>query len=100
MTQAQTASRPVTRAFADDGDVGRRSRSRRTAVIFRSPHPDIVIPDVSITQFVLRHADRLRDKPAIVDGPSGRAMTYGQLADDVRRTAVGLSRRGFQKGDV
>ncbi len=69
-------------------------------MIFRSPHPDIVIPDVSLTQFVLRHADRLRDKPAIVDGPSGRAVTYGQLADDIRRTAVGLSRRGFQKGDV
>ena len=69
-------------------------------MIFRSPHPDLVIPDMSLTSFVLRHADRLRDKPAIVDGPSGRAVTYGQLADDVRRTAVGLANYGFQKGDV
>ncbi|MFN8590859.1 MAG: AMP-binding protein [Thermomicrobiales bacterium] len=69
-------------------------------MIVRSPHPDIVIPDVSLTSFVLQHADRLRDKPAIVDGPSGRVMTYEQLSDDVRRTAVGLASRGFQKGDV
>jgi acyl-CoA synthetase (AMP-forming)/AMP-acid ligase II len=49
---------------------------------------------------VLRHAERLRDKPAMVDGVSGRALTYGQLADAVRRAATGLARRGFRKGDV
>src|SRR5215217_579668 len=69
-------------------------------MIFRSPFPDITIPTMSITSFVLRHAERLSDKPALIDAPTGRTLTYGELADGIRRTAVGLARRGFQKGDV
>src|SRR5215469_11989587 len=57
-------------------------------------------PDVSISEFVLRHAERLGDKPALIDGPSGRTLTYRQLADSVKKTAAGLARRGFKKGDV
>ena len=69
-------------------------------MIFRSPYPDVAIPDVPLTPFVLRHAERLANKPALIDGASGRTLTYGQLADGVRRVAVGLARRGFRKGDV
>ncbi len=66
----------------------------------KSPTPDVAIPEVSITEYVLRHAERLADKPALIDGPSGRILTYGQLADGIRRAATGLARRGFKKGDV
>ena len=65
-----------------------------------STSPQVSIPDVSITDYVLRHAARLGDKPALIDGPTGRTLTYGQLAEGVRRTAAGLSRLGFRKGDV
>ena len=60
----------------------------------------MTIPDVSITEYVLRHADRLGDKPALIDGPTGRTLTYRQLSEGVRRAAAGLARRGFKKGDV
>jgi acyl-CoA synthetase (AMP-forming)/AMP-acid ligase II len=69
-------------------------------MIVRSTSPDVAIPDVSITEYVLRHAARLGDKPAMIDGPTGRTLTYRQLADGVRRAAAGLARRGFRKGDV
>ena len=65
-----------------------------------STSPQVSIPDVSITAYVLRHAARLGDKPALIDGPTGRTLTYGQLAESVRRTAAGLNRLGFRKGDV
>jgi acyl-CoA synthetase (AMP-forming)/AMP-acid ligase II len=65
-----------------------------------STSPDVTIPDVSITDYVLRHAARLGDKPALIDGPTGRTLTYGQLAGGVRRVAAGLAARGFKKGDV
>ena len=65
-----------------------------------STSPDVSIPDVSITEYVLRHAARLGDKPALIDGPSGRTLTYAQVAAGVRRVAAGLARRGFRKGDV
>lgn len=69
-------------------------------MITRSSSPDVPIPEVSITEYVMRHAERLGDKPAIIDGPSGRTLTYRQLADGIRRAATGLTRRGFGKGDV
>ncbi len=69
-------------------------------MIIRSPSPTIAVPEVPVTEYVLRHAERLGDKPAIIDGPSGRTLTYRQLADAVRRAAAGLHRLGFRKGDV
>ena len=69
-------------------------------MIVRSRSADVTVPDVSITEYVLRQARRLGDKPAIIDGPSGRVLTYGQLEDAIRRAATGLARRGLRKGDV
>ena len=46
-------------------------------MVSRSAWPDVSIPDVSLTEYVLRHAERLRDKPAMVDGVSGHTLTYG-----------------------
>src|SRR5439155_9334239 len=39
-------------------------------------------------------------KPALIDGPTGRVLTYGELASSVRRVAAGLAGRGFHRGDV
>ena len=69
-------------------------------MIFRSPHEDISIPDVALTKLVLGGADKWASKPALIDGSTGRTLTYGELVEAVRRAAVGLVARGFQKGDV
>jgi acyl-CoA synthetase (AMP-forming)/AMP-acid ligase II len=69
-------------------------------MIFRSPYPDVAIPDTPLTPFVLRHATRLAHKPAMIDGVTGRALTYGQLGEAIDRTAAGMAERGFRKGSV
>ena len=69
-------------------------------MIFKSPYPDLEIPDQALTPFVFRHAERLADKVAIVEAGSGRSLTYGQLVRDIRRLAAGLAARGLRKGDV
>jgi acyl-CoA synthetase (AMP-forming)/AMP-acid ligase II len=69
-------------------------------LIYRSPYPDVDIPDVSLTDLVLGRARRLDDRLALVDGATGETLTYGQFADLVERTAGGLHRWGFRKGDV
>jgi hypothetical protein len=69
-------------------------------MIIKSSSPDVAIADVPITDYVLRHAERLADKPALIDGPTGRTLTYRQLAEGVRRASAGLAQRGFRKGDV
>ena len=68
--------------------------------MIRSPFPDVEIPDTSLTAFVLAGADGLGGKPAFIDAPSGRTLSYGQLAESVRAAAAGLAGRGFGKGDV
>lgn len=69
-------------------------------MIFRGPYPEVKIPEVSLTEFVLEHLDEVRDKPALIEGPTGRVITYAQFAEDVRRVAASLAERGFVKGDV
>ena len=66
----------------------------------RSPFPDVAIPNVPLTDFVLARAGGLGDRPALIDGPSGRTITYAELAESVRAVAAALAGRGFGKGDV
>jgi acyl-CoA synthetase (AMP-forming)/AMP-acid ligase II len=75
------------------------ARSRH-AGIFRSPYPGIEIPEAPLTPFVLERAGELGDKPALVDGPTGRTISYSAFAGAVRRAAAGLAGRGFEKGAV
>jgi 4-coumarate--CoA ligase len=69
-------------------------------MIHRSPLPDVEIPDVPLTGYVLHRAQELGEKPALIDGPTGRTLTYAGLAGAVRSLAGGLAARGFGKGDV
>lgn len=69
-------------------------------MIVRSPDPDIVIPDTPFAPYVLRQAERLANKPALIDGSNGRTYTYGEVDAIVRGLAAGLSHRGFGNGDV
>jgi len=69
-------------------------------MIFRSPYPDVAIPQTPLTPFVLRRAQELAEKPALIDGPTGRTLTYGQLTAGIHLIAGGLAQRGFKRGDV
>ncbi|HYJ45128.1 MAG TPA: 4-coumarate--CoA ligase family protein [Pyrinomonadaceae bacterium] len=60
----------------------------------------MTIPEVPFTQFVLSRTQEWADKPALVDGLTGRTLTYGELGLMVERAAAGLARRGMKKGDV
>ena len=69
-------------------------------MIHKSPLPDVEIPDVLLSELVLQKVTVHPDKPALIDGPTGRCLTYGQLDDAARRLAGGLVARGFKPGDV
>lgn len=69
-------------------------------MIFRGPYPEVSIPEIPLTQFVLGNAKERGDKPALIEGPTGRIITYAQLSDAVGRVAASLAARGFKKGEV
>ncbi len=66
----------------------------------KSPYPSVEIPSISLPSFVLDGADDRRHKTAIVDGLSGRLLTYGDVLDASVQTAAGFAARGLSKGDV
>jgi acyl-CoA synthetase (AMP-forming)/AMP-acid ligase II len=69
-------------------------------MIFRSPHPDVDVPDAPLGDVVLARARDYPERPALVDAPTGRIVTFGMLVAQVRAVASGLATMGVRKGDV
>lgn len=69
-------------------------------IVHESTVPDVEIPDVTITEHVLRRANELADKAAFIDGGSGRVVTFAELNEQIHRFAGGISARGFAPGDT
>jgi 4-coumarate--CoA ligase len=67
---------------------------------FTSPLPEVGIPAMPLTPYLLERAAQLGDKAAFIDGPTGRAVSYADFADAVRRHAGGWIESGLAKGDV
>jgi acyl-CoA synthetase (AMP-forming)/AMP-acid ligase II len=68
-------------------------------MIFRSPWEDVLIPELSLPELLLESAENHHDKPALIDGPSGRTLTFGDLAAAIRKAAKGFATRGLKKGE-
>ena len=68
--------------------------------VYRSSDPDLVIADGDVTSFVLEDAAARGERAALVDGPTGRELSYEALGEGVRALSAGLAARGFGKGDV
>ncbi len=69
-------------------------------MIIKGPYQDVSIPETALTPFVLHRVRELGDKPALIDGPTGRKVSYSELADSIAIAAHNLAQRGFKKGDV
>jgi len=69
-------------------------------MVWKSTFADADITDVSLPSVVLARAASLKDKPALIDGASGRSLSYWQLAEGVKRVARGLADKGLKRGDV
>lgn len=68
--------------------------------MYRSAHPDIVYPAVSVYEYVTERFAQYGDRPALIEAGSDRTLTYRQLLDAVDRVCAGLVKRGFKAGDV
>ena len=67
---------------------------------YRSPYPDIDVPNLNLTEQVFRYSATTPDAVAMADGLTGRTISYGSLVEQIRQTAAGLAARGIKKGDV
>ncbi|MGI9600856.1 MAG: AMP-binding protein [Acidimicrobiales bacterium] len=79
---------------------GTSSMMSAMVTIHTSPLPDVDIPDVPLTEYVLRRVDEIPDRPAMVCGVTGRSYTFSELRSHIRRFAGGLAAKGFGPGDT
>ncbi|MCV2864139.1 AMP-binding protein [Albidovulum sediminicola] len=67
--------------------------------VFTSPFGTIPLSGLTITQRVFQGLTE-RDRDAMIDGPTGRRVTAGELTDGTRALAGGLRERGIGPGHV
>ena len=67
---------------------------------FRSPFPDVTVPDVPLTDYVFAEAGAYPDRAALTCAVTGGSITYAQLQSQSAALAAGLARLGIGKGDV
>ena len=68
--------------------------------IIESRFPPVALTGLTITERVFQGLVDRPDAPVMVDGPTGRSLTAGQIMDGIRRLAGGLAARGFGAGQV
>jgi 4-coumarate--CoA ligase len=66
--------------------------------VYKSTRPDPVVPNQSITDYILARADERGDAPALIDGGSGRVVSYAELKRQILSLAGGLAKRGVGPG--
>ncbi|MEM7100644.1 MAG: AMP-binding protein [Pseudomonadota bacterium] len=71
-----------------------------TQIIHASPLPEVDIPEITITEHVLRRADELADRVAIQDTSGSSTYTFSQLREQIHALAGGLAARGIEPGKV
>jgi acyl-CoA synthetase (AMP-forming)/AMP-acid ligase II len=69
-------------------------------MIFHSPWPNIELPAASLCDVIFGGANQYSDKPALIDGETGRTLTYRQLVQNAGRVAAGLAGAGLRPGQA
>ncbi|PSN49019.1 hypothetical protein C0J52_06318 [Blattella germanica] len=75
------------------------SVSARHAAV-KSPLPDVVLPKLSLPDYIWENLHRWQDKVAIECGVTGRHYKYGELRKLCRKFAGSLRRAGLQTGST
>jgi PAS domain S-box-containing protein len=69
-------------------------------MIHSSPFPDVPVPEIPLVEFVFANASSRSSKPALIDGVTGRVVTYAELGAEIHALARALVRSGIEHGDV
>src|SRR6476619_4500234 len=69
-------------------------------MVWRSAYEPIETGDATLPAAIAAVPARVGDRIALIDGPSGTAITYSELAARIDRAAAGLCARGLRPGEV
>lgn len=69
-------------------------------MIFHSPSPAVDIPNICWNNYFFKRIAPYADKPALIDGATGRTITFNELKQAIQAVAVALQQKGYGKADV
>ena len=69
-------------------------------MIFKSPYPDVALPNIALSKFFLDRIQPFADKTALIDSITGRTYSYALLSRSIKSVGASLSARGLQKGET
>lgn len=65
---------------------------------YQNRHAEVAVAPITITQKLMEGLVGRQGEVAIIDGPSGRTMTAGEMITQIQRLAGGLTERGVLPG--
>ena len=65
---------------------------------YPSLHGTVEVPAISITEMLFQGLEGRATEAALIDGPSGRVVRAGEMIDQIKRLAGGLTERGVLPG--
>ena len=69
-------------------------------MIIKSPSPEVTIPDISLPVYFLQRLANYDQEVALIEGETGREISYATLKNNIHSVATALAQRGFKPGDV
>jgi acyl-CoA synthetase (AMP-forming)/AMP-acid ligase II len=69
-------------------------------MIFKSPSPEVEIPDISWPEYFFDRLNSNLDNPALINAVTGDVTSYGEMKSAILTAAAALLRQGYRKGDV
>nr|XP_026691236.1 4-coumarate--CoA ligase 1-like [Ciona intestinalis] len=69
-------------------------------MVLHSDYPELVIPKVSVFDYVVQHAREHEDKTALIEGSTGQSFTFNQVCDLSIKFASVLNKRGLRRQEV
>ena len=58
------------------------------------------LPAIALPELIIERSRKFGDRPALIDGPTGRTLLYSEVEPSIRNVAKSLAARGLRQGDV
>ena len=58
------------------------------------------LPTIALPELIIERSRKFGDRPALIDGPTGRTLLYSEIEPSIRNVARSLAARGLRQGDV
>ncbi len=69
-------------------------------MIFKSPSPEIDIPNISWPEYFFNRIKSYHNEVALIDGENGKTTSFAELKKNTHSIATSLQQKGYKKGDI